>query len=468
MKLHGVEFLPSSLVTCFVQDREVRIVELAYEGFSFRVANPLDAIETITLHFLQFEQSSYLSVVLEEFQVETAKTEEPFFITYTVCTRKESYVENVKSLVAMYGRYISLKLTGDDGYLSEELVEYPRKEDEVFYETFARQKKDWFSDTAECFGGQGPIGENVLEKSYQLAFSLDTPKHYKEYLEKGIAVFQRERLEENYLQDHPLFKQPVKRLYIGSQFCHNLLPERNQWVVLMDKALSENLEITLVFTYLRDELVEETRELLQEIVLWCQKRQKPIEVAVNDWGMVNMFRELLFATKGEEFVQLNLGILLNKYRKDPRYGYKLGTKQHVDNLQKNNVNGELYQNYLHDIWKIARYEYEAVEPYMENGAVKVMEIPRGNHSLHLPYYQTNTSQFCTLYAFCTTGDRGNQKLPRNCPGYCEEKVFLYPKHLSMVGRYNSLFGLEKTILSDPAMVNAYLKQGIDRLVLTLL
>lgn len=36
-----------------------------------------------------------------------------------------------------------------------------------------------------------------------------------------------------------------------------------------------------------------------------------------------------------------------------------------------------------------------------------------------------------------------------CPGYCRTKVFLYPEHLHMTGRYNSLFALDQTVLRAP-------------------
>ena len=94
-----------------------------------------------------------------------------------------------------------------------------------------------------------------------------------------------------------------------------------------------------------------------------------------------------------------------------------------------------------------------------------MKIAVGNHSLHIPFYQTNTSQFCTLYAVCTTNDRGNQNLVKNCSRYCEEYVFLYPKHLKAIGRYNSIFGFDDSILSNTDELNYYLENGIDRIVL---
>ena len=97
-----------------------------------------------------------------------------------------------------------------------------------------------------------------------------------------------------------------------------------------------------------------------------------------------------------------------------------------------------------------------------------MKLPPGNHSFHLPFYQTNTSQFCPLAAGVLRKDRGKQKLPENCPHFCESYTYLYPEHLAMAGRYNSLFALDREILKKPEHLEAYRQQGVDRLVINLL
>lgn len=192
-----------------------------------------------------------------------------------------------------------------------------------------------------------------------------------------------------------------------------------------------------------------------------QEKKQPIEIVVNDWGMIQILSDLL-VHEPSDYIHLNLGVLLNKRRKDPRYTYKRGIQENVDKLTKNNLNGDVYRKFLCEKWKITRFEYEAC-PLTE-----AMKFPKKQNSLHLPYYQTNTSQYCTLYAKCTTGDRGNQKLVKNCPRYCDEIAFLYPKHLNMVGRYNSLFGYDDTLMKNPTKLKQYLERGIDRIVLTLL
>jgi len=53
-------------------------------------------------------------------------------------------------------------------------------------------------------------------------------------------------------------------------------------------------------------------------------------------------------------------------------------------------------------------------------------FPEGKNSLHLPFYQTNTSQYCTLYAQYREHNRGRQHLQTECPGYCQMQAFFIP------------------------------------------
>ena len=91
-----------------------------------------------------------------------------------------------------------------------------------------------------------------------------------------------------------------------------------------------------------------------------------------------------------------------------------------------------------------------------------------NADVYAPFYQTNTAGHCTLYAVCHNGSRGRQTAEDDCPQYCRERVFLYPDHLHMIGRYNSLFGADLRILTDGAYLDAFLSQKPRRLVINLL
>lgn len=49
--------------------------------------------------------------------------------------------------------------------------------------------------------------------------------------------------------------------------------------------------------------------------------------------------------------------------------------------------------------------------------------------------------------------------------YCKDYIFSYPKHLKMVGKYNSLFSFDDTLLHDSKKLEQYINEGIDRILL---
>ena len=71
-----------------------------------------------------------------------------------------------------------------------------------------------------------------------------------------------------------------------------------------------------------------------------------------------------------------------------------------------------------------------------------------------------------LYVACTKGSRSAQMPVRECPRFCEKQAFLYPEHLRMMGRYNSLFGVDLDVWKR---MREMLKLcGVDRVVVNLL
>ncbi|MFQ8776686.1 MAG: hypothetical protein ACLR78_03355 [Roseburia sp.] len=95
-------------------------------------------------------------------------------------------------------------------------------------------------------------------------------------------------------------------------------------------------------------------------------------------------------------------------------GYKQGESRIFSGEQPEC--GIFHRTYLRDTFGIRRYEWESCG-YRQ-------QFPEGKNSIHVPFYQTNTSQYCTLYAACKNGERGKQELPESCPGYCREEESL--------------------------------------------
>ena len=205
-----------------------------------------------------------------------------------------------------------------------------------------------------------------------------------------------------------------------------------------------------VFSYIREFMLPSVGKLLEKVDNWCCIHGMNVEIVVNDWAVAEMLHG-----KTSHLCPV-FGTLLNKRKKDPRMKYKSGD---ISLFQQNSLNAEFYRDFLAEEFHIHRYEWESCG-YPQ-------EFPPGKNSLHLPFYQTNTSQYCPLYALCTTGDRGTQQLAEHCPKFCEKYALLYPEHLHMMGRYNSLFGVDKTFLESPEMWKKIKGIKPDRIVVNL-
>ena len=436
--------IPFGLLSGFVNEKEVRITEFSEEGFRFRTAKACLASANIRLAFWQMDDSCYVEVLLSPILL-SYEQKYDYFYEYTVLTEDPSYRSAVRSLLSWYGSYVNLKLNEDDSCLAMALTGYPAEQENIHYENFAAQKLSWFQEPDEL-----PDFSFLNTDTPELAIELDRSELYTSYLHMELSDWTTHYWTSNHLSWHPLSRLQPDRLYIGNQFCHLLLPKEDVLFALMDKAATDRLAVTLSFSYLREFMLEPVQRLLARINTWCLAHQTTVEIIVNDWAMADLLKD---------FTQLLpiLGTLINKRRKDPLLSYKKGD---LSALSENNINADFYREFLSDKLRIKRYEWESCS-YLSN-------LPEGKHSLHLPFYQTNTSQYCPLYARCNRGNRGTQTLPKDCPHWCSAYTFLYPAHLHMVGRYNSLFALDTEILRSPELLGEWLKAGVDRLVINLL
>lgn len=443
MEKEEIELLPAGLVTCLLDGREVRILKISPRKLTIRVAEELNEINCIKVGFYIFEENRYEEVLIKEYEL-LEKNKNDFYYIYAFSIDSQEYLHNVRRVFKDYSKYVMLKAFGEDNEFSKEMVDYPAEADYEYYNYYLEQKKDWMAEL-DYPEGKG----NVLE-SIELAVTLDNDILYKKYIEKDIKAFKKDYLKENFAENHKLFQKDINRLYIGNEFCHNLFPEVKLLINMLEKAKREKLQITLCFTYMRESSIEKTKDIIDKVYNWCEKNNTVIEIIINDFGMLKLVEEKT------DYFRLSLGVLLNKRKKDPRYIYKKGYNENKKLIAENSLNSSVFNNFLKD-HKITRFEYE-------NCGYK-MSIAEGKHSLHIPFYQTNTSQYCPLYAMCTNLDRGKQKLVNGCPKYCKEYVFLYPKHLKMAGKYNSLFAFDDTLLKEPKELEDYISSGIDRIVL---
>ena len=515
-KIQGVSMLPFGLIAGFAGEKEIRIIELAENGFTFRTAEKIADPELFRVCFYHYPKLEYEQVELHSYTLECSGEYE-FYYEYTLyldhIKNKDimwdshfiddndsaefiEYRKQVQYLLGWYDRYIRMKLLGDSEELASFMTAYPEGGDVVTARDFEEQKKAWFfRETKEIHRDEKEVEAEKAKKTVQdakqklktglevgsespvseYALELDNPWLYEEYLSKDLTTFMENYWKRNYLSGHWLSDHFPQRLYIGNSFCHLLFPKEDQLFQLLEKARKESLQVTLTFSYIREFMLENTGQLIEKLENWCEENKVTLEIQVNDWAMAEML-------KGKVLFVPVLGILLNKRRKDPRLHYKtetmaqIGAETESKFLEENSLNADFYRKYLEKEYGIVRYEWESCG--------YDMALPPGKNSLHLPFYQTNTSQYCTLYAKCMIGERGKQKLAEECPKFCKDYAFLYPDHLIMIGRYNSLFALDSRIFEDGSgsgtgteigtkiktekILKEWKKAGVDRLVVNLL
>ncbi len=481
-EIHGVAMIPFGLVAGFADGQEIRVTELAESGFCFRTVDAIGKVEKFRVCFFDGLKCSeaagnearkncdwYTEITIDRFEIDVRVNGElgiPMYV-YSVFVDQEEYRECTRKLILRYDRFVRLKLESDDGELAEALTGYPAKEDEKFAGNFEEQKELWFSEDKggekgkKCIAAENPENDNTVtgepenegrsENNIEFAVELDRPELYEKYLSMKFCDFMDWYWKANQAEKLGRSMTIPGRIYVGNAFCHLLFPGKVQLFEILEKAGREGLDVTITCSYLREFMLEPVEKLLDELVEWCKSRKTSLEVAANDWGILELLRD----RKG--FLVPCMGTLLNKRKKDPRMGYRQGA---TGLFRENSLNAEFYRAYMRDMFGIRRYEWESCG-YRQ-------EIPEGKNSVHVPFYQTNTSQYCTLYAVCKNGERGKQELPEMCPGYCRDKVFLYPKHLKMVGRYNSLFALDESAVSRLVDTEGWKEQRIDRIVVNLL
>ena len=423
-----IAMIPFGLLSGFMDSKEIRITELGEDGFRFRLAEECPEPEQFLICFYDMKKAGYRRVEIRRFGMSVAeeqclqdqqpvekKTGKYFYREYSVRVEQKDYVQEVRRLAGEYNRYIRLKLEGDDGELAKSLTGYPAELDEMHCRSLEEQKKRWFFRENEKASGnpQDTMGTEELRllDNTEFALELNCTSLYEEYLCQPLQAFLASYWQKNYLTHSYFAGRTPDRFYIGNQFCHNLFPTEEQLFSIMDKMYSEGSEITLVFSYIREHFPD---------------------------------------------LPVHASTLLNKRKKDPRMKYKSGD---TSLFQQNSLNAGFYRDFLAEEFHIHRYEWESCG-YPQ-------ELPPGKNSLHLPFYQTNTSQYCPLYALCTTGDRGTQQLAEHCPKFCEKYALLYPEHLHMAGRYNSLFGVDKTLPESTEMWKNIKGTKPDRIVVNI-
>jgi len=441
---------------------ETRITELNEDNLVVRVSEALDHDVAVDLEILLFQEKkgTYWKNRYHKLIPELIEKNE-FWSEYRFVMENPIYRDKVMDLWKAYDRYAYLKLETTDLQLAEEMIHYPVQKEAAVAQYFEEQQGKWYEEAGmELQKNPSANQKSFSDANLPVFFVLDHPKAYQEFMNSSMADFYQAQFKKKNLLGHPFSKVIPTGVYIGNSFCHFLLPKERELVELLEKADKEKLQITLSFPCVPQHRMVQTADLLDGLYDWCRKRGCMIELEINDWGMLGLMKNKT------DFLRPVLGRLLNKRRKDPRNKYYQAwldglvlTKENSRGKAENGMVTDFYQEYLKCEYGIERIEWEV--------SGDEFLIPKGKNTLHLPYYQTNTSQYCPLYAAIKEGDRGKQQEPKNCPLYCMDWTFLYPDHLQMLGRYNSLFGYDARSLGDMTYLAGLMKHGFDRIAINL-
>lgn len=357
MMKNGISMIPFGLLSGFMDGKEIRIIELAEEGFRFRLSEKAASPESFLVCFYDMEQADYHEIEIRNYTIEEDNVSSElveFCMEYTVLVNSESYRQEVRKLQGQYSRYIRLKLEDDDEELARALTGYPEKKPVNYYSLEERQNY-----------------------SLETAIEIDRPELYREYLQNDIKQLIEQcyewkritgnQLDSNKQNDSPDNKSNIghglnlNRIYIGNQFCHLLFPDEKELFMMLEKAYKESLGITIAFSYIREFMLKPIEELINRLAQWCKEKDTCIEIVINDWAMADIIAKQnaeLAIKKSEAINEMRqylipcLGILLNKRKKDPRFPYKKGDKSLYS---QNNLNADFYRKYLQSEFGIQRY-----------------------------------------------------------------------------------------------------------------
>lgn len=393
-----------SLVFCFVDGNEVEIVSKQDDIWTIRSSRPL-LFQTVKLALWNLELYAAEEFECEKYQV---LQEEPlqFYYEYKVKVKDEM----------LNKRFSELERT--EPFHKEE-------QDEIrIHSNMENQIEHWLQDIRIQT-------QNQDISRFEIAYAANSRKEYADILRIGARQMIHDSIEHYKLSQHPLFRQPIERLYLGNEFCRNLLPDRKELACILKAIQADCLKLTFSLPYVLPEEHAEALRYMDQLVNASQTFGLELELVVNDFG--SMYR--LGRLSG---LQLSMGRLLNRIKKDPRLYMKKGLSGMEDFIRQNNLDVKEYEKLLGGM-RIDRMEGEDFQHALYGGHLK--------KSIHFPFYQISTSSSCPFFAEMQHGTRKKTGRVSGCPQYCESYVMLYDAQTRMLGYGNSIFGFSTSVLS---------------------
>lgn len=443
-------FRNPSIFYCFTEGVDVRTLYIEDNIIVFECCKDIENISELKIAMLNLDTFEYEELRFDKCKIyEKNKLELKYEYKVIIdCDNKEE-IQKLNTLLEKINNVEGIfdeTYNGKNDLLKtkkKNMEHYQYNDDKIICKNIEQQIEYWYDFQNS---------KVVLPANVELAFVASEYKIYKGILEYGFRQTFRNCLKKVNIHKMKFFDKEISHVYIGNDFCVNLFPNEEMLIKLINQAYEEKLGITISYPPLVQQRLEQTKAMIKILEKFCEEKQTSIELVINDWGMVQLLKE-----EEIECFKLVLGRLLNKRKKDPRMKNRMGYEKYKNEFGRNNLCSEPFGKIM-DKCLIKRCEFEANQFFNE--------IPDGNHTLHFPFYQTNTASNCLIYANCKNKSVIQQEYPEHCPHYCSEFYFSFPKHLDVIGKNNSLFVFDKNIFLEQKIIDRYVERGINRFAYT--
>jgi hypothetical protein len=366
-----VRNLPGSLIQVYSGGENVSVSGISplFLALRFPQGENVPEYADLDLHYLDFRARRYEERHFLQAGLESADDRGDYLEAVYRIPEKE-FAEVYDFITRQYANYIHCRAGAVDNFFSKELAGYPYEEDTQM----AESAQAWY-------------------------------------------MARKERMELLHQEVLRLTAESRERVYLGSQFCHMLVPSWEALRRQMEEMKATGHPITLCLPYLSESRVLQMQKLLHSVYDWCRQQGEHIEVLYNDYGYEDV--QTFDCLQSADHFTWHRGALLDKTKKDPRLKYHMSDR---------------------------------------NLPLQMERDADDTGTVYLPFYRISTSQYCTLRALVQKGDRARQSEVLSCEGLCRKYVCIYPEHLNLLGIGNSLWSVEERLLEDPSRLTDYVRQ----------
>jgi hypothetical protein len=290
-----------------------------------------------------------------------------------------------------------------------------------------------------------------------LALFLSLPDEIRRLEDQGLPAFLEEEAARADPDLLPFFDLPLRRVYVGSEFCTHLLPGPAAIRNLASALKRVNLPFTFLTPPTPQNALGKVRRILACLGPVAAGGEKAIEVVINDWGVLRMMRHY-------PSLQPVLGRGMAKLCNDTRFRVNedpLFAKV-LPELRSNSYTNPAYRNFFRN-QGIHRLEFDWPEQGID------MDFAGWGFalSLYLPLVYLASGRRCPTGASTLPYFERN-RLQQRCSRPCRDVMVLLPHTKEESGpelfcRGNTLYQRSTHVpdLLPPRLA----KMGFDRLVL---